>query len=226
MSIRSNLKRLQERIGGAAERAGRNPADIGLVVVTKTVGIDRIREAIDCGVRIIGENRVQEAAAKQSGIGRSVEWHMVGHLQSRKAKQAVELFDMIQSVESISTARALQKRCFEIGRSMPILVEVNTSNEAQKYGVYPDEAESLIREIARMQNLVIKGLMTMAALVPDPEQARPSFRRLRELAERLRAENIERASFDVLSMGMSNDFEVAVEEGSTILRIGTAVFAS
>ncbi len=217
--------RVRERIGRAAERAGRDPAETTLVVVTKTVGIDKIKEAIDCGVGIIGENRVREASAKQPQIGRAVQWHMVGHLQSRKAKQAVELFDMVQSVDSVSTAGALQKRCAEAGRSMPILVEVNTSGEEQKHGVSPDEAEPLIREIASMQNLRIEGLMTMAAFVPDPEEARPAFRRLRELAEGLREKDIEGASFQTLSMGMSNDFEVAVEEGSTMLRIGSAVFA-
>ncbi len=224
MSIKSNLIRLRERIDCAAERVGRNPADITLIVVTKTVEIDKIKEAIDCGVRIIGESRVEEAAEKHAIIGRSVEWHMIGHLQSRKAKQAAELFDMVQSVESVSTAQALQKRCAEASRTMRILIEVNTSGEEQKYGVSPDGAESLIRETAAMQNLHIEGLMTMAPLVPDPELARPSFRRLRELAERLRLKKIAGADFHTLSMGMTNDFEVAVEEGATMLRIGTAVF--
>ena len=210
--------------GLVRERAGRDPGDIKLVVVTKTVGIEKIKEALDCGVSIIGENRVPEAAEKQPEIGRSVEWHMVGHLQSRKAKAAVDMFNFVQSVESISTANALQKRCREAGRSMPILIEVNTSNEDQKYGISPDAAEYLIREVASLENLNIEGLMTMAAFVADPEEARPSFRRLRNLAEMLRKANIENANFDILSMGMSNDFEVAIEEGSTMVRIGTAVF--
>jgi len=215
---------MRDRIKRAAERAGRDPGGIKLVVVTKTVGIDKIKEAIDCGVSIIGENRVREAAEKQPEIGRSVEWHMVGHIQSRKAKAAVDAFDMIQSVESISTATALQKRCLEAGRSMPILIEVNTSNEDQKYGISPDAAEPFIREVASLENLNIEGLMTMAAFVADPEEARSSFRLLRNLAETLRKANIENANFDILSMGMSNDFEVAIEEGSTMVRIGTAVF--
>jgi hypothetical protein len=225
MSIKTNLERLRERIERAAERAGRSPADITLVTVTKTVGVDKIKEAIDCGARRLGESRVLEAAEKQFLIGRSVEWHMVGHLQSRKAKQAVELFDMIQSLESVSAADALERRCSEMGRVMRVLVEVNTSGEEQKYGVAPEGAESLIREIATRRNLRVEGLMTMAALAPDPEQARPSFRLLRELAERLKEKNIGGASFDALSMGMSDDFEVAIEEGATMLRIGTAVFA-
>ncbi|MBI4831807.1 MAG: YggS family pyridoxal phosphate-dependent enzyme [Candidatus Lindowbacteria bacterium] len=225
MSIKTNLARLCERIERAAERARRNPADIKLVAVTKTVAVDKIKEAIDCGISVIGESRVHEAAEKQPLLERAVEWHMIGHLQSRKAKEAVELFDMIQSVESISTADALQKRSAETGRVMPILIEVNTSGEEQKYGVAPGEAESLVREIATRRNLRIEGLMTMAALVPDPEEARPAFRRLRELAKMLREKNVEGAKFGVLSMGMSNDFEVAIEEGSTMLRIGTAVFA-
>ncbi|MBI5119013.1 YggS family pyridoxal phosphate-dependent enzyme [Candidatus Poribacteria bacterium] len=225
MSIKTNLERLRGRIESAAERAGRNPADIKLVAVTKTVGVDKIKEAIDCGARHIGESRVLEAAEKQPSIGRSVEWHMVGHLQSRKAKQAVELFDMIQSIESISVADALERRCSEMGRIMRVLVEVNTSGEQQKNGVSPEEAESLIRRIAARRSLRIEGLMTMAALSAEPEQARPSFRLLRELAERLREKDIEGVRLDVLSMGMSGDFEIAVEEGATMLRIGTAIFA-
>jgi pyridoxal phosphate enzyme (YggS family) len=225
MSVKSNLTRIQDQINRASERAGRNPADVKLVTITKTVGVDKIREAIDCGVSIIGENRVHEASAKQSEVGSSVKWHMVGHLQSRKAGAAVGLFDMVQSVESISTANALQKRCSEAGSRMPVLIEVNTSNETQKYGVSPDATESFVREIALLQNLRIEGLMTMAAFLPDAEQVRPSFRLLHELAETLKGKNIEKASFDVLSMGMSNDFEVAIEEGSTMVRIGTAVFA-
>jgi hypothetical protein len=225
MSVKENLQRLHERIARAADRAGRNPADIQLVVVTKTVEVDKIKEALDCGVRIIGESRIHEAAEKQPHIGRSVQWHMVGHLQSRKARQGVELFDMVQSVESISTARALQKRCAEAGLTMPILIEINTSGEEQKYGIQPEQAQEFIREVTEMDRLRIRGLMTMAAFVPDPEAARPSFRRLRQLAEMLRQEHIERAGLEILSMGMSNDFEVAIQEGATMLRIGTAIFA-
>lgn len=228
MSVKTNLDRLRERISRAAERARRDPAEVRLVAVTKTVEADLIKEAADCGVDIIGENRVHKAAEKRPLVDRPVEWHMIGHLQSRKAKQAVELFDMVQSVESVSTARALQKRCEELGRSMPVLIEINTSGEDQKFGVLPDgpeSAEALAREVAAMPNLRVKGLMTMAAFVPDPEQARPSFRTLCELAERLKEKNIPGACFDVLSMGMSNDFEVAIEEGATMVRIGTAVFA-
>ncbi len=224
MNIKANLTAVQQRIERAAERAGRNPADIRLVVITKTVDAGRVQEAIDCGVTIIGESRVHEASEKQATIGKSVDWHMVGHLQSRKAKDAVALFDMIQSVERASTANALQKKCSETDRSMPVLIEVNTSHEEQKYGISPAEAESFIREVVSLPNLHIEGLMTMAALVPDPEQARPSFRLLRELADALREKAIEKARFDILSMGMSNDFEVAIEEGSTMVRIGTAIF--
>jgi len=225
MSVKTNLARLRERIDRVAERAQRSPDDIRLVVVTKTVGPDLIKEAVDCGAGIIGESRVHEAAAKRPEVGGAAEWHMIGQLQSRKARQAAELFDMVQSVDSVSTARALDKRCAEVGRVMPVLIEVNTSGEEQKFGAQPKEAESLVREAASMKGLRVEGLMTMAALLHDPEQARPSFRMLRELAAELAEKNIEGASFDVLSMGMSNDFEVAIEEGSTMVRIGTAVFA-
>jgi len=225
MSIKSNLNALKERIERSAEHAGRDPDAIELVVVTKTVRIEEIKEAIDCGVRVIGENRVHEASAKQPKIGRDVQWHMIGHLQSRKAKQAVGLFDMVHSLESVSTARALQKGCSETGDFLPVLIEVNTSNEEQKYGVFPAGVESFVEEVASMPNLRIKGLMTMAAFVPDPEETRPSFRLLRELAETLKEKTIENATFDILSMGMSNDFEIAIEEGATMLRVGSAVFA-
>jgi pyridoxal phosphate enzyme (YggS family) len=225
MSVKTNLARIRERINRAAERAKRRPDDIRLVVVTKTVGPDLIKEAVDCGVGIIGESRVHEAAAKRPEVGGSAEWHMIGHLQSRKARQAAELFDMVQSVDSVSTAAALDKRCAEARRVMPVLIEINTSGEEQKFGAQTQQAESLVREAASMNGLRVEGLMTMAALLPNPEQARPSFRMLRELAAELAEKNIERASFGVLSMGMSNDFEVAIEEGSTMVRIGTAVFA-
>jgi pyridoxal phosphate enzyme (YggS family) len=225
MSIKANLARLRERIANAADRVNRDPSEVKLVVVTKTVGVDQIREAVECGVDIIGENRVHQAAEKRPLIESPVEWHMIGHLQSRKAKQAVGLFDMVQSVESISTAQALQKRCAEAGCSLPVLIEVNTSFEEQKFGVSPEAAGTFASEVAGMPNLRVDGLMTMAAYTAEPEEARSSFRMLRELAERLKKENIEGVSFDVLSMGMSGDFEIAVEEGSTMVRIGTAVFA-
>ncbi len=224
MAIEANLRHLRERISRTAEKTGRDPADITLVAVTKTVDVETIKRAIDCGVTIIGENRVREALAKHAEIGDTVEWHMVGHLQSRKAAQAVEIFDMVQSVDSVSTAAALQKRCRAAARTVRVLIEVNTSNEGQKYGVPPNEAESLIREIARMETLKIEGLMTMAPLAPQPELARPSFRQLRELAEKLRARDIVGVRLDVLSMGMTNDFEVAIEEGSNMVRVGTAIF--
>ncbi len=224
MSIRANLEEVLRRIQHAAERAGRDAGAIKLCAVTKTVPAANVREAIACGVGLIGESRVEEAREKQPEVGRAVEWHMIGHLQSRKAKQAVELFDVIQSVDSISTAMALEKRCAELGRTTRILVEVNTSGEEQKYGVAPGDVERLVREITSLERLHIEGLMTMAAFVPDPEMARPSFRLLRQVAERLRERNIAGASFDVLSMGMSNDFEVAIEEGSAMVRIGTAIF--
>jgi hypothetical protein len=225
MSIKTNLDRIRERINFAADRAGRDPAVVRLVAVTKTVQADLIKEAADCGVDVIGESRTHQAAEKRPLVDRELEWHMIGHLQSRKAGQAVELFDMVQSVESLSTARALQKKCEQAGRSMPILIEVNTSGEERKSGVRPDEAEAFARETAALPNLIVEGLMTMAAFTPDPEQARPSFHMLRDLAGRLKEMNIEGARFDALSMGMSNDFEVAIEEGATMVRIGTAVFA-
>jgi pyridoxal phosphate enzyme (YggS family) len=223
-SVRDNLVRVLERIDLAAKRAGRDPEEIKLVAVSKTVDVGRIREAIEAGVTTLGENYVQEAREKIQEIGHGIQWHMIGHLQTNKAKYVVTLFDYIHSIDSISLAREIDRRAARKGKSVRGLVEVNLSGEASKFGIGPDEAMNLIRQIASLKNISIEGLMTMPPFFDAPEKARPYFVRLRELRDRIQEEGIEGIRMDELSMGMSGDFEAAIEEGATMIRVGTAIF--
>jgi pyridoxal phosphate enzyme (YggS family) len=224
MSVRDNLRALEDRISGACGRAGRSPDEITLVAVTKTVGPDRIQEAVDAGVKVVGENRVQEAEPKINAVTGEVIWHMVGHLQRNKAAKAVAMFDMIQSVDSARLAREIDRRCAEAGRSMDVLVEVNTSGEVTKFGVRPESAIDMVGEISEFPNLNVKGLMTIGAFTDDESAIRKCFGTLRGLMENLRRVSLSRVEARYLSMGMTSDFELAIEEGSDMVRIGTAIF--
>ncbi|MEA1935327.1 MAG: YggS family pyridoxal phosphate-dependent enzyme [Thermodesulfobacteriota bacterium] len=223
-TIGENIKKIRENIAEAALRSGRNSSDIRLMGVTKTVDDDRIMEAINCGVDIIGENYVQEGKRKIEKMGKTVEWHMIGHLQSNKAKYAVRLFDMIHSVDRRGLAQELDKRSRNAGMKSKILIEVNVSGEETKSGVPKEQAISLVKDIATLENLSMRGVMTMPPWFDDPEDARPYFVALRELRDRIVEENIEGVEMVELSMGMSGDYLVAVEEGATIVRIGTSIF--
>jgi hypothetical protein len=216
MSIEANLQAVQKRIASAAERASRSPGEITLVAATKTVAPAAIRAAFGTGQKHFGENRVQEARPKMEELAdlrSELIWHMVGHLQSNKAKAALTLFDIIESVDSIHLAEALSRRA---EKTVPILLEVNVGGEATKTGFSPHELTSAVERISALPHLRVLGLMTIAPLVPDPEEVRPVFRTLRRLRDSLGLEH--------LSMGMTDDFEVAVEEGATIVRIGRAIF--
>ncbi|HOJ52654.1 MAG TPA: YggS family pyridoxal phosphate-dependent enzyme [Syntrophales bacterium] len=223
-SIKENVMAIRKRVADAALRAGRTPEEVKLMAVTKTVSPERILEAVDAGVDILGESYVQEAREKISQLGRRLPWHLIGHLQTNKAKYAVRLFEMIHSVDRVEVAQALHDRCRKEGRTMEVLLEVNISGEATKWGVSPTGLIPLIREISRLDTLYVKGLMTMAPWTANPEEARPIFSALRMWRDRIREEGIERVEMRELSMGMSDDFEVAVEEGATIVRIGRAIF--
>lgn len=223
--IASNLFKVQETIRKAALKAGRKPKDIKLVAVTKTVDPSKIKEAIKAGVTIVGENYVQEAKEKIAQIDHDIQWHMIGHLQTNKAKHAVKLFDMIQSVDSLRLAEELNKQAKRLGTVVKILIQVNVSGEESKFGVSPQGIHSLISQISnKMENLSIQGLMTMPPYFNDPERTRPYFRALRELRDRIVSSEIRNVTLGELSMGMSNDYEMAIEEGATIVRIGTAIF--
>ncbi len=224
MTIADNLDNVMGRISAAAERAGRDPSAIKLVVVTKTVDAERIRQAAGAGAAILGENRVQEAKKKIEHLGRLAPWHLIGHLQSNKAKYAVKLFDLIHSVDSIELAREIDRQAAKIGKIQDVLIEVNISGEESKHGATMEAARDLVREAAKLTNISIKGLMTMPPFSDRPEDSRPYFRRLRELSDRVAQEHVPGVSMNELSMGMSGDYEVAIEEGATMVRVGTAIF--
>jgi len=202
------------------------PPGVLLEAAAKGRSPEEVREAIAAGVRIIGENYVQEAERVLKVVGRppGVRWHMIGHLQRNKAKKAVELFDLIETVDSVELAAELEKRCARAGRTMPILIEINSGREPQKAGVHPEEAEDLLREIARFPHLKVKGLMTMGPWVEDPEAIRPYLRETRQLFDRLKALALPGVEMELLSMGMSDTYRVAIEEGANLVRIGTAIF--
>ncbi len=224
MSIADNLKTVTDRIAFAAKRAGRDPSSVRLIVVTKTVDVESIRHAVAAGAAVLGENRVQEAREKIEKLGRMARWHLIGHLQTNKAKYAVKLFDLIHSVDNLELAKELDKQAAKIGKVQNILIEVSIAGEAAKAGVAMQDVTTLVREAAKFKNISIKGLMTVPPYSENPEDARPFFRKLRELAETILKENIPGVSMNELSMGMSGDFEVAVEEGATMVRVGTAIF--
>lgn len=210
-----------ERIEKAARKARRDPKEIKLVAVSKTVEAARIKEAIEAGVSILGENYVQEAQKKIEEIGRSVSWHFIGHLQSNKAKFAVRLFDVVHSIDSLRLAEELNRRAEQANRLIRVLIEVNLSGEATKFGTHEEKILSIAHGILSLRSLSLEGLMTMPPYFDDPEMSRSYYVKLRELREKMVKEGI---LLKELSMGMSNDFEVAIEEGATYVRVGTAIF--
>lgn len=222
--IYENLSAVRRRIKEASERAGRRAEGIILVCVTKTVEIPLIEEALAAGVADIGESRVRDAEEKFRAIGARAKWHLIGRLQTNKVKDAVRIFDLIHSVDSLRLAEEISKRARAINKTQEILVEVKTSEEAAKYGVAPEEAIALVEKAAALPNIKIMGLMTMAPIVSDAEETRPYFRRLRELSGAIAARKIDNVSMRRLSMGMTRDFEVAVEEGANMIRVGHAIF--
>jgi hypothetical protein len=228
MTIADNLNAIHERIASAAERAGRNPKDVQLMAVTKTTPPERIVEACEVGHRLFGENRVQEFTDKFGALAkwRDAEFHMIGHLQSNKAGKAVEIFHAVDSLDSAKLAERLNAAAEKLGKILDVLIEINIGGEDAKSGIAPEssELESILVSAPQWPNLHIRGLMTVPPFTDDPEGARPYFRRLRELRDRLATRELPAVTLGVLSMGMSHDFEVAIEEGSTCVRIGTAIF--
>jgi pyridoxal phosphate enzyme (YggS family) len=221
VSVKENIESLKKRIDDAAQRAERDPDEITIVAVTKTVSIPKIEEAITCGIRIIGENRVQEASRKFSIIGDRTDWHMVGHLQTNKAKTALEIFSMIQSLDSLRLAQEINKRAEQ---QIDCLIEVNTSKEPSKFGFAPEKIFDFYEKLKGLRKINVLGLMTIGPgwAIQDPEASRSCFRTLRELRDEM-SQEYDRP-FSILSMGMTSDFEVAIEEGSNMIRIGTAIF--
>ena len=228
MSIAENIALIRERISAAAARVRRDPKSITLMAVTKNVDVERIREAMRAGVGVFGENRVQEFEEKfpNPESRKYADWHLIGHLQSNKARRAVELFDGIDSVDSLRLAERLDRAAASLGRVVPVLIEINVGGEESKSGMPMDspELDSLLRGMEKLVHLETHGLMSVPPFTPNPEGARPYFRLLRDLRDSIAARKLPRIAMDTLSMGMSHDFEVAIEEGSTCVRIGTAIF--
>ncbi|MBE3596234.1 MAG: YggS family pyridoxal phosphate-dependent enzyme [Hydrogenibacillus sp.] len=223
--IRDNLRHLRERIETACARSGRRPETVKLLLATKTVPAERLRAAVDAGERLFGENKAQELREKQPALADApVEWHFIGHLQTNKVKDVIPYVTMIHSVDRLSLAEALHKRLSRDGKAMDVLIQVNTSEEPSKFGVRPEEAPMLIEQVAAFPTLRIKGLMTIGKLSADPKDARRCFRLLREIRDRARDLRLPGVEMAELSMGMSGDLEIAIEEGATIVRVGTAVF--
>lgn len=228
MSIPANIAAIEERIAAAALRSGRNPADIALMAVSKAHPPERIREAFDAGLRMFGENRIQEFSGKIAPLAdlRDAEFHMIGHLQTNKAGKAVELFHGVDSLDSIKLAEKLNAAAREVGKKVSMLIEINVGGEAAKTGIAPGSPalEELLNAAPRLESLRFRGLMTVPPFTDDAEGARPYFRQLRELGDFIAARKLPAVAIEELSMGMSHDFEVAIEEGSTCVRVGTAIF--
>jgi PLP dependent protein len=228
VSIVENIARVRERIASAAGRAGRDPKEITLMAVSKTFPVERIREAYAAGLRVFGENRVQEFSEKSGALSElaDAEWHLIGHLQSNKAAKAVELFGEVDSVDSVRLAEKLNSAAEKLSKTLPILIEINVGGEDAKSGTAPasQELEKILLAAPRWGSLRIRGLMTVPPYSEDMEGARPFFRQLREIRDQIASRRLPAIAMDVLSMGMSHDFEVAIEEGSTCVRVGTAIF--
>ena len=214
MTIRENVQRILSEL----------PEGVELVAAAKTRSAEEVLEVIEAGVKIVGENYVQEAEKVCTIVGNKVSWHFIGHLQKNKVKKAVCLCDMIETVDSVEIAKEIDKRCSQIGKTMPVLIEVNSGREEQKSGVLPEDTEQLVREISELQNIEMMGLMTMGPLSGDPEDARPYFVETKKIFDQLRKLGLPDVAMKYLSMGMTNSYKVALEEGANIVRIGTAIF--
>ncbi len=216
MSIRENVAQILREL----------PEGVHLVAAAKTRTPAEILEAVEAGVRFIGENYVQEAEAAYGLVGKRAGWHFIGHLQKNKVKKAVRLFDMIETVDSFEIAREIDKRCAQMGKVMPVLLEINSGREEQKWGVLPENAERLVQEISGLENVRIMGLMTMGPLTGNPEDSRPFFVEAKRLFDRMKNLNLSNIEMKFLSMGMTNSYRVALEEGANIVRIGTKIFGA
>jgi pyridoxal phosphate enzyme (YggS family) len=216
ITVRENATRILDEL----------PKNVCLVAAAKTRTPEEILEAVEAGVRIIGENYLQEAEKAYEIIGNKVEWHFIGHLQKNKVKKAVAIFDMIETVDSVELAQEIDKRCEQAGKTMPVLIEINSGRERQKSGVYPEDAERLIREISNLDRVRVRGLMTMGPISGNPENARSYFRETRKTFDRIKGLSLPNAEMKYLSMGMTDSYPVALEEGANLVRIGSKIFGN
>ncbi len=224
--IKENIAEVEKKVAAACERSGRKREDVLLLAVSKTIDVDRIKEAVDCGLTSLGENKVQEIMDKYDAMGPDVKWHLIGHLQTNKVKYIIDKVEMIHSVESLKLAEEISKRAAAKGVTANILLEVNVADEESKFGIKVDECEEMVRKISVLPNIVIRGLMTVAPFVENPEENRGYFRQLKQLLVDINSKKIDNVNMEVLSMGMTGDYEVAIEEGATIVRVGTGIFGA
>lgn len=224
--IAEQINVVHERMKLACSRAGRNPDEVTLIAVSKTKSAEMIKEAYDCGIRNFGENKVQEILKKSPELPADIRWHMIGHLQSNKVKSMLGATTMIHSVDSLRLAEQIENEAARLNRSTDILLEVNVAKEPSKYGFYLEETEDAIRMIQGFRHLKIKGLMTIAPFVENPEENRAIFRKLNDFYIDMKSKNIDNVTMSVLSMGMTIDYEVAIEEGATMVRVGTGIFGA
>lgn len=222
--VTENLKQVEEKIVKACERSGRPREEVTLIAVSKTKPVEMIEEAMKSGIRIFGENKVQEIIKKEAVLPNDIDWHLIGHLQRNKVRQIAGKAAMIHSVDSLRLAEQIQKEYEKINETAKILVEVNVAREESKFGLMPEETEKVVREIAKMPNITVCGLMTIAPYVENPEDNRVHFQNLRKLLVDINAKNIDNISMRELSMGMTGDYEIAIEEGATFVRVGTGIF--
>ncbi len=222
-SIADNIKFVLDQVRVSAERVSRDPSEISLVAVTKTVSVERVEQAVAAGLRVLGENRVQELNEKHPRLP-GVEWHLIGHLQSNKVKYIVDKITLLHSLDSISLAEEISKRVAQLGRAMDVLVQVNIADESTKFGINPAETEQFIDKIRSMPGIKIQGLMTIGPYAASEQEIRGVFRELKLLAERVKAIDFPEVEMKHLSMGMSNDYKIAVEEGATLIRVGSTIF--
>jgi pyridoxal phosphate enzyme (YggS family) len=224
MSLKANLNQIKSRIRAAAQRANRNPQNIQLVIAGKYAGVKLTQQAIAAGVKIIGENRAQDLKQKYQTIGNQVDWHFIGHLQRNKVKIVAPIIKLLHSLDSLRLAEKLEQQLKKINKTLPVLIEVNTSQESSKFGVSEAETIDLVQKCSQLPHVKVVGLMTMGALVKKPEENRPNFVDLRQLAQTTSQKKIPHTSMEHLSMGTTIDFEVAIEEGATLVRLGSALF--
>ncbi len=225
-SIKENIENINAKIEAACQRSGRKREEVLFLVVSKTIDVPRIKEAVACGMTSLGENKVQEIMDKYEPMGEGIKWHLIGHLQTNKVKYIIDKVELIHSVESIKLAEEISKRAVAKGVTANILLEVNVAGEESKFGIKPEECEQMVREISVMPNIVIKGLMTVAPAVENEEENRKYFRQMKQLLVDINSKKIDNVNMTELSMGMTGDYEVAIEEGATIVRIGTGVFGA
>ena len=224
--LRENFRQVEENIRRACGRAGRDPRDVTLIAVSKTKPVELLREAYDLGTRVFGENKVQEIVEKYEALPKDLHWHMIGHLQRNKVKYIIDKVDLIHSVDSVRLAETIEKEAAKHDLTANILLEVNVAEEESKFGLKVDEVEQVVDEIAKFSHIKVCGLMTIAPFVENPEENRPYFRRLRNLSVDIGGKNVDNVTMSILSMGMTNDYEVAVEEGATMVRVGTGLFGA